>query len=163
MGCFPYKYGYFAAKVGQKEHMFLGRFEHVLDSKSRLTVPVKYRPVLSEGMVVTKGPGDFLVLFPAGEWERLVARSRDLPTLTDEDVAELRRWLFAEAAEVEMDSQGRIIIPSELRDHAGITNAVTLAGVDTHVELWTPAYWQNRTAHRMQDNELTASFRTLRL
>ncbi len=163
MGCFPYNYGYFAAKVGQTEHMFLGRFEHVLDSKSRLTVPVKYRPVLSEGMVVTKGPGDFLVLFPAGEWERLVARSRDLPTLTDEDVAELRRWLFAEAAEVEMDSQGRIIIPSELRDHAGITNAVTLAGVDTHVELWTPAYWQNRTAHRMQDNELTASFRTLRL
>lgn len=143
--------------------MFLGRFEHVLDSKWRLTVPVKYRPALSAGMVVTKGPGDFLVLFPADEWERLVARSRDLPTLTDEDVAELRRWLFAEAAEIELDSQGRVIIPTELRDHAGITSNVILAGVDTHIELWTPAYWQNRAAHRMQDNELTASFRTLRL
>ena len=83
--------------------------------------------------------------------------------MTDEDVAELRRWLFAEAAEIELDSQGRVIIPTELRDHAGITSNVILAGVDTHIELWTPAYWQNRAAHRMQDNELTASFRTLRL
>ncbi len=143
--------------------MFLGRFEHVLDSKSRLTVPVKYRPALSSGMVVTKGPGDFLVLFPTAEWERLVARSRELPTLTDENVAELRRWLFAEAAEIDMDSQGRIILPLELREHAGIVTAVTLAGVDTHIELWTPTYWQERPAHRMQDNELTDSFRSLRL
>ncbi len=141
--------------------MFIGRAEHVLDSKGRLTIPSKYRAALAPGGVVTRGMGDYLVILPMDEWQSLADRLETKPMLTDLAVGELRRWLYAEAAELELDGQGRFILPSELREFAGITGSVTVAGVGTHLELWAPEFWQARRTHLMQDNEMTSLFRAL--
>lgn len=141
--------------------MFIGRAEHVLDSKGRLTIPSKYRAALAPGGVATRGMGDYLIVLPMDEWLSLAHRLDDKPMLTDLAVGELRRWLYAEAADLELDAQGRFILPPELREFASITSNVIVAGVGTHLELWTPEFWQTRRAHLMQDNEMTSLFRAL--
>lgn len=141
--------------------MFVGRTEHVLDSKGRLTIPSRYRTALAPGGMVTRGMGDYLIVLPLSEWQGLAERLQDKPMLTDLAIGELRRWLYAEAADVELDTQGRFILPPDLRAFASITDNVTVAGVGTHLELWAPTLWQDRRAHLMQDNEMTSLFRAL--
>ncbi len=141
--------------------MFVGRAEHVLDSKGRLTIPSRYRAALAPGGMVTRGMGEYLIVLPMDAWQNLAARLDDKPMLTDLAIGELRRWLYAEAADVELDTQGRFILPIELRTAVGITDNAIIAGVGTHLELWTPAYWQDRRVHLMPDNEMTALFRAL--
>ncbi len=141
--------------------MFIGRAEHALDSKGRLTIPAKYRAELAAGGVVTRGLGDFLIALPLAEWQKLADRLQDKPMLTDVAVGELRRWLFAEAEPFDLDTQGRFILPAELRSVVGIQGSVTLAGVGPHLELWTPDFWRNRSPHLMQDNDVTSLFRAL--
>ena len=110
------------------------------------------------------GGEEFLVYSPRANPQHLkglAERLQDKPMLTDLAIGELRRWLYAEAADVELDTQGRFILPPDLRAFASITDSVTVAGVGTHLELWAPTLWQDRRAHLMQDNEMTSLFRAL--
>ena len=143
--------------------MFLGKYEHILDNKGRLTIPSKYRSGFVQGAILTKGPGDFLLLFPVEKWEELSSVIGKRPLLTDESVSELRRNLYAEAEGVELDSQGRFVLPLSLREHAQINTGVLVAGGGTHVELWSPDFWADRANHRMRHSEMTRSFQELLL
>jgi MraZ protein len=90
-----------------------------------------------------------LYLFPRSEFERLGDRLREL-SLTDSRARKLRRWLFPQAHAVEPDRQRRVVIPQWLRDTAGITDKIMVAGMDNYVELWNPDTW------RVQDQALRA-------
>ena len=123
--------------------MFLGRYEHSIDAKGRLTIPAKFRGDLASGTVVTKGIDRCLFLFPATEFEALAARIRELP-ITQEQAREFRRQMFADASADIPDRQGRIILPPYLREYADIENQVIVIGLDTYIEIWPTEAWQNR-------------------
>jgi len=123
--------------------MFLGRYEHSIDVKGRLTIPAKFRGELASGVVVTKGMDRCLFLFPTIEFEALATRIRELP-ITQEQVREFRRQMFADASAEIPDKQGRIIIPPYLREYAGIDNQVVITGLDAYIEIWPVEAWRNR-------------------
>lgn len=129
--------------------MLIGQYEHTLDNKGRLTLPSEYGAELAGGVVLTRGMEECLYLFPRSEFERLGDRLREL-SLTDSRARKLRRWLFPQAHAAEPDRQRRVVIPQWLRDSAGITDKIMIAGMDNYIELWNPDTW------RVQDQTLRA-------
>jgi MraZ protein len=120
--------------------MFLGEFTHTIDDKGRLTIPAKFRGELAAGLVVTRGFDLNLMVFTMSGWEELAARIAERP-LTDAGMRAFRRRVFSGAIDLEPDRQGRILLPDYLRDFAGISNEVVIAGMYDHVELWSSESW----------------------
>jgi MraZ protein len=130
--------------------MFLGEYTHVIDDKGRLTIPAKYRALVAQGLVVTRGFDQNLMLFPLDGWEDLAARIAQRP-LSDESVRAFRRRVFSGAVDLSPDRQGRILLPQYLRDFAGINGEVVIAGMFNYMEIWGVEAWQNvRTS--IEDN-----------
>jgi MraZ protein len=127
-------------KVGEMEHMFLGEYAHTIDDKGRLTLPAKYRTELASGVVVTRGLDKCLFVFPMDEWKTLAEKVSALP-ITDVSAREFRRQLFSGADDVELDKQGRVLLPQYLREYAGLNGNVIVAGLNTHMEIWSPDAW----------------------
>ena len=121
--------------------MFLGEFEHSVDEKGRVAVPARFREELAEGIILTRGFERCLQAFPRPTWERLRERVSGL-SLGSEESRQLRRLLFSGAADVEVDRQGRILIPQNLREYAGLGEQVVLAGMDTFFEVWSSERWR---------------------
>lgn len=120
--------------------MLIGRYEHTLDDKGRLTLPADYAGEVSAGVVITRGLEKCIYLFPQAEFEKLSERVRALP-FTDSKARKLRRQLFPQAHAAVPDRQRRVLIPQWLREHAGISDKVIIAGMDVYVELWAPDSW----------------------
>lgn len=121
--------------------MFLGRFENRLDEKGRLSMPAKFRPRLAEGFVITRGFEQCLTIFPMPEWQTLADNLARFP-VTDQKARSLRRVLFAQAADTELDRQGRMLIPEYLREAAGLGADVIVAGMDGYIEIWDVERWR---------------------
>ena len=121
--------------------MFLGRFEHSVDTKGRVAVPARFRDRLSGELILTRGNDGCLYLFTQGSWEPLAAKLNALPT-GDEDARNLRRAVFSSAEPVELDKQGRVIIPDHLRQYAGISGDVSIIGLGEYIEIWDTQAWQ---------------------
>lgn len=122
----------------------MGEYQHSLDSKGRLIIPAKFREELGgEGAVITRGLDNCLFLFPAEEWETLETKLKNLP-LTKRDARQFVRFLFSGAAECEMDKQGRINLPANLREFALIDkDAVVIGGVSSRIEIWSKEQWES--------------------
>lgn len=141
--------------------MFLGRFAYNVDQKGRLAVPARFRESLSGTVILTRGIDPCLVLYPLESWEPLAARVDALP-LADPAARALRRLMYAEAANLELDSQGRILIPPDLRQWAGIDREAIVVGVHTAIEIWSQAGWQGQQATiEEQGSELPGRFEGL--
>lgn len=125
--------------------MFLGRFGHNLDTKGRLAIPAKFRSALAAGLVVTRGIDRCLTVYPLAAWQVLAEKVSAL-SISDPDARLLKRMVFGEAVDEELDAQGRIVLPPELRRYAGIDREATVVGMNTHLELWDPARWDELTA-----------------
>ncbi len=121
--------------------MFWGEYSHQLDEKSRLIIPVRFRPHLAPAAFLTRGLDHNLVIYPQPAWRALAERLNEMP-MTHPSSRALRRLLFSGAVELSLDRQGRIFIPSYLRDYAVLDSAVLIAGMETYVELWEPGHWQ---------------------
>ena len=135
--------------------MFLGEYRHTLDDKGRITLPAKYRPQLSSGLVLTAGIDRCVLVYSGEEFNRLAERVTALP-LTGHDAATLRRLLFGNAFDASLDKQGRVVLPEKLRQHAGIQADVVVAGVGKFVELWGPEEWE-RAQTRIQEHAAEAT------
>ena len=94
--------------------MFIGEYQHSLDQKGRLAVPVKFRAELKKGAVVTKGLDNCLFLYPKSEWQKLAKKLVNLP-INKANTRAFSRLMLAGAMEVEFDKQGRIMLPEYLR------------------------------------------------
>ena len=115
--------------------MFIGQYEHNLEEKGRLSVPKKFRNDLVDGGVLTRGLDNCLFLFPKKRWEEFMSKLSQTP-LTKADARGFSRLLTYGAVEVELDAQGRILLPEFLRIFAGIKKEVILAGALERVEIW---------------------------
>jgi MraZ protein len=120
--------------------MFIGEYTHNLDDKGRLAIPVKFRSQLATGAVVTKGLDNCLSLYTEGAWADEAARLADLP-LTQSKARAYSRFMLSSAFGVEIDRQGRIVLPAGLREFAGITGATVVTGLGDHIEIWNQKAW----------------------
>lgn len=116
--------------------MFKGEYNHTIDDKGRLIVPVKLRDELGESFVITKGLDGCLWMFDSTQWEKVEAEIQAMP-FTLKEARMLSRFIIAGAYDGEPDKQGRMVIPPSLREYADIKKDVVLAGVGSRVEVWS--------------------------
>ena len=121
--------------------MLMGTYSHSLDAKGRLIIPARIREELGEGFVITRNLDQCLSVYPKAEWDKLIASMDALPKISSEPARRLRRIYFGNSSVPEIDKQGRILIPQDLRNYAGLTKDVTLVGVDDHAEIWDTEVW----------------------
>ena len=121
--------------------MFMGEYNHTIDAKGRLIVPSKFREKLGEEFVVTKGLDDCLFVYPLDEWAHIEEAFRKVP-LTNKKARDFVRFFFAGAASCEVDKQGRILLPPNLRSYAGLEKEIVSAGVLNRVEIWDKEKWE---------------------
>lgn len=133
--------------------MFVGEYSHNLDPKGRLAIPYRMRSLLGEGAVVTRGVDGCVVLYSQTEWAKLAQKIADLP-LSNAKARRFARFFLAGAAEVEFDKQGRILLPSYLRDFAHLTGSVVVAGMYNRIELWSQVAWQALSADLAPEQDL---------
>ena len=136
--------------------MLLGEYRHNVDVKGRVSVPSKFRGDLGQSFVVTKGLDNCLFMYSKNEWETFENKLKQLP-LTNQDARSFMRFFFAGATECEVDKQGRINIPQNLRDYANIKKDVVIVGVATRAEVWDLDTWEQYTTSDSLDVSKIAS------
>ncbi|HLI08890.1 MAG TPA: division/cell wall cluster transcriptional repressor MraZ [Ktedonobacteraceae bacterium] len=120
--------------------MFLGEYEHTIDAKGRMAVPARFRAQMDQGAVISKGMGACLSVYTMQRWEE---KSAELTSgKTSEELRDFERRIYPSASEVELDGQGRMVIPAKLRAYAHLGSEVTVAGVRDHFEIWDRSTWQ---------------------
>lgn len=122
--------------------MFMGEFQHNIDTKGRIIVPAKFREGLGDNFVVTRGLDKCLFAYPMDEWKLLEEKLKKLP-LTKKDARAFTRFFFSGAVECEVDKQGRINIPQPLRNYAVLDKECVVIGVSNRIEFWSNENWEN--------------------
>ena len=117
-----------------------GEFRHALDDRGRVAIPVRFRPRLAEGATLARWLDGCLAIFPADEWNELAGKLRALP-ITNPRAREFARFMSSGAVDVELDRQGRVLVPSYLREYAGIEGDVVVVGALNRLEIWAPTRW----------------------
>jgi len=131
--------------------MFFGEYGHTVDDKGRITIPSRLRPALAAGLVITRGFERCLYIYPIARWEELAQKIRQFPILSDDEVGDFVRFLFAKAIDYIPDKQGRVLIPTNLREYAHLDTEVIVAGVMDHLEVWNPEAYRQKNA-TMEEN-----------
>ncbi len=126
--------------------MFMGEYQHNLDEKGRITVPARFREELGTEFVMTKGLDQCLFIYPLEEWESITEKLRQLP-FTRSDARAFVRLFFSGAAQMSFDSQGRALIPNNLREYADLGKEAVIIGVGARIEIWGNEEWS-----RFQDS-----------
>ena len=124
--------------------MFLGEYKHSLDAKGRISIPAKFRVELGSSAIVTKGLEGCLFLYPKMVWEQTAERIASLP-LSSANARSFGRFMLSGAMEVDVDKLGRALLPSYLREYAGIEGEAVLAGLYNRVEIWDRKAWESVT------------------
>jgi MraZ protein len=135
--------------------VFIGEYKHSIDEKGRLAIPIKFRADLSKGAVVTRGLDTSLFLFPKEEWDKLAEKLANLP-LGQSNSRAFARLMLAGAMDVEVDKQGRVMLPEYLRAYAGLQKSVVIAGLYTRLELWDETTWNAYKSKMEEDAESVA-------
>ena len=121
---------------------FKGEYSHSIDAKGRLIIPAKFRELLGEQFVVTKGFDGCLFVFAEEGWDAFEEKLQALP-MDKPEARMLGRFFIAGAIDAEVDKQGRILLPQNLLQHAKIEKEAVVAGVGNRVEIWNKAEWEN--------------------
>lgn len=131
-------------KVWINNFMLIGEYIHTIDEKNRVSLPVKFRKEMGKKIIITPGLGQCLFIFTTKEWvkvsKKLSSSDADLSFLKA-DQRNFNRYIFGRAAEIEVDSIGRILIPDFLKDRVGLKNRAAIIGVEDRVEVWSEKQW----------------------
>ena len=122
--------------------MFMSEYNHTIDTKGRLIIPAKFREDLGQEFVVSKGMDGCLFVYANDDWKAFEQKLTDLP-LINKEARQFARFFLSGAAPVELDKQGRILLPTKLREFAGLEKDVVLVGVGSRVEIWSQDKWDN--------------------
>jgi MraZ protein len=140
--------------------VFTGEYRHTVDDKGRIAVPAKFRVQLGAGAVVSRWLDACLAIHTTDGWEALAAKVAALP-ITDQSARRFQRLIFAGAAEVELDRQGRILLPAYLREHIDLGNEAVVVGSRDHAEIWVPSTWATYAQGLEDPDELAQAFEGL--
>lgn len=131
--------------------MFMGEYNHSIDTKGRLIIPSRFREDLGDDFVVTKGLDGCLFVFPNNEWQAFEEKLKALP-LTNKSARQFARFFVAGATPCELDKQGRILLPQTLREFAGLEKDVVLTGMLNRIEIWSKAKWLENSSYDDMDD-----------
>lgn len=121
--------------------MFIGEYSHSIDPKRRVALPSKFRNELGSRVVVTRGLDASLFVYPMKVWEMLAEKLGSLP-IGESTTRSFTRLMLAGAADVELDAQGRVLIPDYLKDYAGLRKGVVVVGLYNRLEIWSEEKWK---------------------
>lgn len=120
--------------------MLMGEYLHTIDNKGRIILPSKLREELGEEFILTKGLDSCLFVYSKAEWAILENKLKQLP-LGKPEARAFVRFFFAGAAQLECDKQGRVLLPLNLREYAGLDKDIAIIGVSNRVEIWSKDCW----------------------
>lgn len=133
--------------------MFMGRYNHTIDPKGRLSIPSKFREILGEEFVVSKGMDGCLFVYAIEDWKVFEAKLASLP-LINVEARQFARYFLSGAQYVTVDKQGRILMPQDLREFAGLEKDVVLAGMGGRIEIWSLDKW-NENNEQVDINKIS--------
>lgn len=131
--------------------MFLGEYKHTIDNKCRLTIPAKFRDMLSNKCVIAKGLDGCLTVYPMDEWA-IVCEKIDAKPSSDVKVRRFKRRFYASASVEDLDKQGRLSIPPVLMEYAAIEKDVYIVGESNTFELWSAERWNMQQAEEEEES-----------
>lgn len=132
--------------------MFIGEYQHSVDSKKRLALPSKFRKELGGKVVVTRGLDKCLFVYPLKVWKEIAEKLGTFP-MGESGTRSFVRVMLAGANDVEMDSQGRILLPDYLKEYAGLDKNVTVAGLYNRLEIWDEKKWKDYSAKAQENTD----------
>ncbi len=132
--------------------MFMGEYNHTIDAKGRLIIPAKFREQLGDEFVITKGMDGCLFVYPFEAWKEFEDKLKALPLTVNKEARKFSRFFLAGAATVELDKQGRALVPGTLREFAGLDKEVVLAGVLDRIEIWDKDKWHEASDYDDMDD-----------
>lgn len=127
--------------------MLIGEYIHTIDEKNRISLPAKFRKELGKNIIITPGLGACLFIFTTTEWKKVskkLSNSDNELSFLKADQRSFNRFMFGRAAEVAVDSIGRILIPEYLKERIGLKNSAALIGVEDRVEVWNEKKWSEQ-------------------
>ncbi len=132
--------------------MFIGEYQHILDGKKRVAIPSKFRVKFRKGAVITRGLDKCLFVYPKLEWEAIAEKLGTMP-VGERKTRSFVRLMLAGAVDVELDSQGRVLVPEYLKKYAKLSRKVIIAGLFNRIEIWDEKAWDayKRSAEKNQD------------
>lgn len=131
----------------------MGTYNQSMDVKGRMSFPVKFREIIGERFIVTRGIDHCLLVFSPEDFDRLNEKFREMPLASGRDII---RFFTGSAIEAEADKQGRILVPQPLRDWAGLEKEVIVMGLTDRCEIWDRCRWEERSA-KLDDDALLAA------
>jgi len=133
--------------------MLVGEFQHNIDAKGRMIMPAKFREELGEKFVVTKGLDKCLFVFAASEWEKL---DKQLSELSLSKGRKTQRFFYGGMTDCEIDKQGRVLVPANLREYAGLEKDVVVVGLARRAEIWSKTEWDKQNEQFIEDADEVA-------
>jgi len=125
--------------------MFSGEYEYKIDPKGRVAIPPKFRGDFWEGIVLARGFERCIIAYPPSVWKETADKFNALP-ITRSRERRIGRVIFATAFNLELDEQGRVILPPKLRQYADIKETVVIAGINNYLEIWSKELWEEEQA-----------------
>ena len=122
--------------------MLIGEYIHTLDGKNRMSLPVKFRKEIGNSIVIAPGLDNCLSLYTVREWQKISSKLSDSSMLAS-DNRSFSRFMFGQAVDVGVDSQGRILIPENLKNRSKLSSKVVVIGVQNRVEIWNEKAWND--------------------
>ena len=122
--------------------MFVGKYYNSIDSKSRIIVPAKFRDDLEGRCIIAKSLDRCLTIYPRKQWEKFVEEKLEILPTGNPQARKLKRHFYSSAAECDVDKQGRLTIPQDLKEYAGIEKELITVGSDKTIEIWSREYWE---------------------
>lgn len=125
--------------------MLIGEYIHTIDDKNRMSLPAKFRKELGNKIVITPGLDQCLFIFTMKEWAKVskkLSNSESDLSFLSADKRSFNRFMFGRAAEVELDSIGRILLPTFLKERINLKNSAVVVGVEDRVEVWNEKVWE---------------------
>lgn len=125
--------------------IFSGEFDHRIDSQGRIAIPARFRPAFAAGVVLSRGYDPCIVGYEPGEWQRLAEEIASRPS-TQASARRLARLTFSGAYPVELDKQGRVLLPGALREYADVSEGAVVVGAGRLIEIWSAERWAQERA-----------------
>ncbi|MDD4874190.1 MAG: division/cell wall cluster transcriptional repressor MraZ [Dehalococcoidales bacterium] len=123
--------------------MFFGEFGYRIDEKGRIPLPPRFRAQLKDGLVLTPGVENCITAYALSEWTRIAESLNSSSSVTSSKLRQLNRAMFSSAFHINIDGQGRISLPVQLREHAAINEEVVIVGANNYIEFWNREAWEN--------------------
>jgi len=133
--------------------MFIGEYVHAIDNKNRIIVPSRFREELGSKFIITKGLDGCIYAYTYNEWKLLEEKLVKLP-LTSKNARAFSRFFFSGANEIELDKQGRALIPQSIMEYAQITKEVVSIGVSNRIEIWSKEKWDEYNNSNLDFDEI---------